>query len=60
MTIQVPTLRETGITDFALIGFLPGVRTEMLCECRAIGKSFVANAALVGTISRVSPHVRSD
>ena len=60
VTIQIPTLREAGITDLALVRLLTCMSAKVLSEGGAISKSFAAGSALVRSVSRVRPHVRGD
>lgn len=51
MAIQVSTLRESGITNLALVRFLPCVSTVVLGKGRAICKALATGSAFVGSVT---------
>ena len=57
VSIQVATLRESSITDFALVRLFSSVRSVVLSERWAVGESFATNVAFVRSIAGVGPHM---
>lgn len=60
VTIQIATLRESGLAYLTLVWFLSCMCPIMLRQCWTIGKSFSTDIALVGSVSWMGPHVCSD
>ena len=57
VTIQVAALRESCVTDLALVRLLPRMGPVMLGEGGAVGKTLATGTAFVRPIPRVGPHV---
>ena len=57
MGLQRVALRESGVTDVALVGFLPRVDAQVPLQLEGVWGGIGAMRALVGPLPRVAPHV---
>ena len=58
MSVEVTRLRESSITDLALVRFFSSVCSVMLGQSGAVGKTLSTHVAFVRSVSGVCPHVR--
>ena len=55
--LQRVALRESGVADVALVGFLPRVDAQMPLQLEGVWGGIGAMRALVGPLPGVAPHV---
>ena len=51
VSVQIPTLRETSVTDFALVRLFPSMCAIVLCEGGAVSKAFATSRTFVWSVS---------
>lgn len=60
VSVEIARLRESGITDLALVGFFPCVGAVVLSEGGAIGETLTACVTLVRPVSRMRAQMGGD